>query len=127
LIGRLSAVAGEAIRAAARYHPGAREGESTLELVDWTLKVIDEGAGDPESPMQRGPMDALTATLAMLGGAAAGAIAMDADERGATRYPDRVSAMHHEPDQDPEDAFAESLFHVAEVCRAGIVWTLEGL
>jgi hypothetical protein len=61
--------------------------ESTLELVDWTLKVIDEGAGDPESPMQRGPMDALTATLAMLGGAAAGAIAMDADERGATRSP----------------------------------------
>jgi hypothetical protein len=107
LIGRLSAVAGEAIRAAARYHPGAREGESTLELVDWTLKVIDEGAGDPESPMQRGPMDA--------------------DERGETRYPDRVSAMHLEPDQDPGDAFAESLFHVAEVCRAGIVWTLEGL
>ena len=63
--------------------------------------------------------------MAILGGAAAGAIAMDADQRGETRYPDRVSAMRLEPDQDPEDAFAESLFHVAEICRAGIAWALE--
>ena len=55
LIARLWAVAGEAIRAAARHHPDAREGASTLELIDWTLQLIDEGASDPEATTLRAP------------------------------------------------------------------------
>lgn len=126
LLARLAAVGAESIRAAARHHPDARAGGSILEVIDWTLQLIDESANDPESRATRTPQDALIATVALLGGAAAAAIAMDADQRSEPRFSDRASALRLEPDEDPEDAFAEGLFHVADVCRAGIAWALEG-